>query len=120
MVFDQLQEKSKKRGIQEQGTGYDQDVEVRLSASTYDGACLDPPHLYHYSGKNKEETSPHLWLKLFSYKKCSRRLKASEKQDIVLKLTERNKELYFQAYKRFAENIYFEARRLNTLLLTPF
>ena len=97
--------KSLKRGIQEQVSGDEQDVEFRLSASTYGISCSSLSHLYHDLGNNKEATSTQLWSKLLSYKKGSRRIAASEKHDLGLKLTEGNKALYSQAYKRITEMI---------------
>ena len=63
-------------GIQEQITGDEQAVEVRLITSTYEGACSALLHLYHDSGKNKEATSPQIWPKLLSYKKVSKIIEA--------------------------------------------
>ena len=113
-----FKKKSKKRGRQEQVTGDDQDVEVRLSSSKYEGSCPELSHLYHDSGNNKEATSTQIWSKLLSYNKGSSKIVASEKHDPESNLTEENKKLYFQAYKRLAD-IFFELRRLKTLLLTP-
>ena len=59
-----FKKKKFKRGIQDKVTGDDQDVEVRLSISTYEGECSELSHLYHDSGKNNEATSPQLWSKL--------------------------------------------------------
>ena len=61
-----------KRGRQEQVTCDNQDVEVWLSSFTYEVACSALSHLYHDSGKNKEEKSPLICSKLLSYKKGSR------------------------------------------------
>ena len=90
-----------------------------LSSSTYEGSFSALSHLYHDSGNNKEATYPQLWPKLSSYKKGSRIIAVSEKQYLGLNLIKGMMALSFQAYKRLAK-IIFEARRLNTLLLTPF
>ena len=67
--------------------GDEQAIKIRLRASTYDGACSALSHLYHGSEKNNEAISPQIWSKLSSYKKGSRRIAASEKQDLGLNLT---------------------------------
>ena len=78
--------KSWKIVIQEQVTGNNQAVEVWLSSSTYEGACSELLNLYHDSGKNKEATYPQLWPKFSLYTKLSRRIAASDKHYIGLKL----------------------------------
>ena len=78
------------------------EVEVRLSASSYESACSALSHLYTDAGLNKEAISPELWKKLSSYKKGSRRMGASEKKDFGLKLSEGKRPLSYQAYKRLA------------------
>ena len=73
----------------------------------------------HDSGKNKEATSPQLWSKLSSYKKGSRRIAASEKHDLGLKLTEGKKALSFQAYKCLAE-ILFRSEKIEHIVTQTF
>ena len=75
--FLSIARKNLKRGIQEQVKVKNQSVEVRLNASTYEGACSALLHLYHDLGKNKKATSPQLCPKLSSYKKVSRRISSS-------------------------------------------
>ena len=55
------------------------DVEVRLSASSYESACSALSHLYTHAGINKEIVSTELWKNLPSYKKGQRRLTTTEK-----------------------------------------
>lgn len=104
--------KKVKRRDCEQGEQYQErpdvenEVEVRLGASTYDGICSALSHLYHDSGYNKEEMSPELWAKFSSYKKGSRRVAASEKQKFGLKITEGKKHFLFCAYKLLASIVF--------------
>ena len=67
------------------------DVEVRLSASSYESTCSALSHLYTDAGMNKEIVSPELWKNLSSYKKGSRRLTATEKKGFWIEV-ERGKE----------------------------
>ena len=81
-------------------------VEVRLNSSAYDSACSALSHLYTESGLDKSTVNPGLWLKLSSYKKCSRRMLANQKKKFGLKLTERKKPLSFQVYKKLCEILF--------------
>ena len=63
-------------------------------------------HLYHNSGMNNELTSPLFWEILYSHKKGSRRVAATEKQDFCLNLTELKRALSFHAYKLLATVIF--------------
>ena len=55
---------------------------------------------------NKESTSPLLWAKLFYYKKSTRGVSATEKQDFGLKLTEGKTAPSLHAYKLLATIIF--------------
>jgi hypothetical protein len=93
------------------------EVEVRLSASSYESACSALSHLYTDAGLNKEAISPELWKKLSSYKKGSRRMGASEKNDFGLKLSEGKRPLSYQAKISASRRFYSEVRKRNILPL---
>ena len=71
------------------------DLVIRLSPSSYDGACSALSHLFTECGIGKEQTScsKDLWLKLSSYKKGTRRLSAKEKKEHGLSTIEGKKPL---------------------------
>jgi len=88
----------------------EKDLVIRLSPSSYDGACSALSHLFTESGITKEQTScsKDLWLKLSSYKKGTRRLSAKEKKQHGLSTIEGKKPLPFAAYELLAK-ILFES-----------
>ena len=68
-------------------------VAIRLSPSSFDGACSALAHLYHKCGLNKETLSKDLWVQLSPYKKGSRRTSASERKKLGMSVVE-GKNLY--------------------------
>ena len=57
---------------------------VRLSHSSFDGACSALSHLYNDCGLDKDAISQDLWHKLGSYKRGSRRAGAQQKKKLGL------------------------------------
>ena len=84
----------------------DEDIHIRLSASSFDSACSSLAHLYHDCHIDREVVSKDLWKKLNTYKKGSRREAARERKKLGLSMTEGKKHLPFAAY-RYLANILF-------------
>ena len=80
----------------------EEEVEIRLSIASYDGACSALSHLYLESGLDKNKTSAELWARLSAYKKGSRRRSTKEKKKLGLSTTEGKKPLPFSAYRLLA------------------
>ena len=81
---------------------------VRLSHSSFDGACSALSHLYKDCGLDKDVVSQDLWHKLGSYKRGSRRAGAQQKKKLGLNQTEGKAALPFAAYQYLA-SILFES-----------
>jgi len=81
---------------------------VRLSHSSFDGACSALSHLYHDCGLDKDVVSQDLWHKLGSYKRGSRRAGAQQKKKLGLNQTEGKAALPFAAY-RYLASVLFES-----------
>ena len=90
----------------------DEKNKIRLSPSSYDGACSALSHLFLESGIDKENTitSKELWTKISSFKKGTRRLAVKEKKAFGLATIEGKKPLPFRAYKYLAK-ILFESSK---------
>ena len=69
----------------------DEDIHIRLSASSFDSACSSLAHLYHDCHIDREVVSKDLWTKLGTYKKGSRREVAQERKKLGLSMTEEKK-----------------------------
>ena len=85
---------------------------IRLSPSSYDGACSALAHLFTESGigKDSNDTTRELWTKLSFYKKGTRRLRVKEKSELGLSMIEGKRPLSFAAYK-FLAQVLFESNK---------
>ena len=84
----------------------DEDIHIRLSASSFDSACSSLAHLYHDCHIDCEVVSKDLWTKLNTYKKGSRREATQDRKKLGLSMTEGKTHLPFAAY-RYLANILF-------------
>ncbi len=101
-----------KRKSPETSATVEDSATIRLSPSSYDGACSALAHLFTESGISKEEneTTRELWTKLGAYKKGTRRLGVKEKGKMGLSTDEGKKPLSFSAYKYLAK-VLFESSK---------
>jgi hypothetical protein len=93
-------------------TTVDDSATIRLSSSSYDGACSALSHLFTESGISKEENelTKELWTKLGAYNKGTRRLGVKEKDKMGLSTDKGKKPLPFAAYKYLAK-VLFESNK---------
>ena len=78
-------------------------TDILVSPSTYDGIFSSLSHIYKLCGVDKDVVSPTLFQLLATYKKGTRRVGASQKKDLGLKIMEGNKHLSFPEYKLLCE-----------------
>jgi hypothetical protein len=88
------------------------EAEIRLSSSSYDGACSALNHLFieSFIEKDVNVVTKDLWLRLSRYKKGMRRKGAQQKGELGLSLAEGKKPLPIAAYKELAR-ILFESEK---------
>lgn len=88
------------------------EAEIRLSSSSYDGACSALNHLFieSFIEKDANVVTKDLWLRLSRYKKGMRRKGAQQKGELGLSLAEGKKPLPIAAYKELAR-ILFESEK---------
>ena len=94
---------------------------IRLSPSSFDGACSALAHLFTECGIYKETntTSKELWTKLSAFKKGTRRLSAKERKELGLSTVEGKKPLPFKAYQYMAK-ILFESKNAEHIAAHTF
>jgi len=88
----------------------DEELEIRLKPSSFDGACSSLSHLFQESGIDKDvnEVTKELWSKIVAYKKGTRRISAREHHALGLSASEGKKPLSFRAY-RYLARVLFES-----------
>ena len=88
------------------------EAEIRLSSSSYDGACSALNHLFieSFIEKDVNVVTKDLWCRLSRYKKGMRRKGAQQKGELGLSLAEGKKPLPIAAYKELAR-ILFESEK---------
>ena len=77
-----------------------EEVEIRLKPTSFDGACSSLSHLFQESGVDKyvNEVTKGLWSNITIYKKGTRNISAREHHELGLSALEEKKPLPFRAF----------------------